>query len=60
MTPEAFQTLALAWLGVISTVAIAGISLYFSIKSKIDENKTRIDQHDSIANVNTKPTDPKV
>lgn len=60
MTPETFQTLALGWLAAISVVATAGIALYFKIKSSIDENKTRIDQHDSIANVNTKPTDPKV
>lgn len=59
MNPSEFQTLALAWLSAISVVATAGIALYFSIKSKLDENKSRIDKHDAIANVDTKPTDTK-
>lgn len=57
MTPEQFQTLALAWLGTGTVVVTAGIVAFFKIKTLIDENRKRIDKHDDLAAVDTK-TDP--
>lgn len=55
MTPEQFQTLALAWLATVGTVAGVAIPLYFKIKADIETNKARIDKHDEIAKVDTTP-----
>lgn len=60
MNPTEFQALALAWLGAITVVATAGIAAFFSIKAKIDDNRTRIDKHDEIQGVDTKTPDPAV
>lgn len=61
MTPETFQTLALSWLAAISIAATAGVAAFFKIKSSIDENKTRIDKHDTMQGIDTKtpPTPSK-
>ena len=62
ITPEHFQEVALAWIGVTVVVGTAAIMAYMRLKSLIDslkskqtENEKRIDVHDSIQGVNTAP-----
>ena len=62
MTPNQFQDVALAWIGVTVVVGTSAIVAYFrlrglidSLKAKQKENTQRIDVHDSIQGVNTAP-----
>lgn len=59
MNANEFQTMAIAWIGTIGTIAAVAVPMYFKIKAQIDENKKRLDKHDEIQQVDTKTETPK-
>ena len=57
MNAHDFTTAAEGWLAAIATISAIAIPLYFKIAAQIKEAKERLDKHDEIQGVDTKPAD---